>query len=178
MTERVKLFRNLGRKADAAGPAPPRGYVSWTLQYVDGPKRDKLYRNADGAVLKDVVFQVSEVQRQRIVRMLKETGLRKKKPHAFAVGVPVKVWAEMSLARTLGPADMLKGGGSGMVRVGYDPFTTPTFIREDCGTPVFESPLVIATPTGVYAKLPPCSKRSLRGLEDFEFSQDPFAWEW
>jgi len=173
----VKLYRNLATQYRSTDTRP--GYVTWTTLYAGGPQRGLAYRHADGVVLKDAKFEVSEAMRQKTIRM-RAAGRTKKTPHAFVVGEPVKWWAEKSLARTLGPVDLMKNARN-MVRIGYDPYTTRTFIREDCRIPVFESPLVIATPTGVYAQLAACSGR-LKGLmglgDDVEFSQDPFTGDW
>ena len=173
---RVKLYRNLAVQYRAS-PARP-GYVTWTTLYAEGPKRGLAYRHGDGVVLQDVDFEVSESMRQTTIRMRKE-GRTKKTPHAFAVGTPLNWWPEGSLARGLGPADLLTTGTRDFVRVGYDPYTTPHFVREDCGEPVHHSTLAIATPTGLFAKLPPCGRRGISGLgRGGDYVQDPFLGLW
>ena len=119
---------------------------------MEGPRKGKVIGIVDGAMLQDVTFVVSESGRQRVIRE------RAKNVHAFVDGELVEAFALHS-----GEAPSTRS----LVRITYDPYTMRQFIRTDCAQDVYESDRVVATPNGVFAKLPPCARarsRSLQGL--------------
>lgn len=80
-------------------------------------------------LMQDCKFKVSQKGRERVLRE------RKKNVHAGVVGTlcpfTVEVWSDP------------------WVRVKYNPYTGPTFIRADNGEPIFEARKVLIDETGV-----------------------------
>lgn len=146
---RVQLYRNLSPQY--------RGRRAWSIMAHEGPQKGRVIDVVDGVVLKNAIFVVREGGRQRVLRE------KQKNVHAFVQGELERVYDLDSL--TPAAADALLARGAN-VRVGYDPYRMSTFQREDCGQPVTESPLVVAAPKGVYAKLPACA--GVRGLGEVD----------
>jgi hypothetical protein len=136
---RVRLYRNLKIRDQRA----------WSLMAMEGARKGKVIDIVDGAVLEDVSFVVSEPGRQRVIRD------RAKNVHAFVDGELIK-------SSPLYSGKASKAGTP--VRITYDPYTMKQFVRIDCMQPVREAGLVAATPDGVFAKLPRCAGKSLRGV--------------
>lgn len=145
---RVQLYRNLSPQY--------RGRRAWSIMAHEGSDKGRVIGVVDGAVLRNASFIVREGGRQRVLRE------KQKNVHAFVQGDLEKTYDLDTL--TPAAADALLARGA-TVRVGYDPYKTATFMREDCWQPITESPLVVAAPKGVYAKLPAC-EADMRGLSD------------
>lgn len=154
---RIQLYRNLSPQY--------RGRRAWSIMAHEGPEKGRVIDVVDGVVLRNASFIVREAGRQRVLRD------KQKNVHAFVQGDLETTYDLDTL--TPAAADALFARGA-KVRVGYDPYKMATFQREDCGKPVTESPLVIASPKGVFAKLPPCG--SLRGLHDYDDDIDLNRW--
>jgi hypothetical protein len=84
-----------------------------------------------GVVLEDVSFKVRQGGRKRVLQE------RRKNVHAFIVGTRVESEPQVVEA----------------VRVRYNPYEAPSFIRCDTGEPVLKAKKVWAMPDGVFAQL-------------------------
>jgi len=148
---RIRLYRNLKIRDQRA----------WSLMAMEGPRKGKVLDIVDGAVLRNVTFVVSESGRQRVIRD------RAKNVHAFVDGDLLETFA-------------LRSGESpssgSLARITYDPYTMRQFIRTDCAQDVYEADLVIATPEGVFARLPPCAGTRSRGLRGLSIVSDADDW--
>jgi hypothetical protein len=148
---RIRLYRNLSPQY--------RQQRAWSVMAMEGPKKGKVVGVVDGAVLKDASFVVSEAGRQRVLRD------QQKNVHAFVQGQLVRTYALDTLKKSTDGDDLVQGVN---VRIGYDPYRTPKMIREDCLEVVERSPLVVASPGGVYAKLGKCkTSAAVQGLDEF-----------
>lgn len=146
---RVRLYRNLHQ----------RGTRAWSILAREGPQKGKVLDVVSGAAIRSASFIVNEGGRQRVIRE------KQKNVHAFVEGELEHTW----------PLGTHPGHAGASVRIGYDPYRMATFQREDCWQPVATSALVIATPDGVYAKLPPCAG-GVRGLAGFDEPTDVDDW--
>jgi hypothetical protein len=147
---RVKLYRNLAHQY--------KGRRAWSIMADEGPKRGHVIAVVDGAVIKDVTFYVNESGRQRVIRE------QKKDVHAYVRGELERTYDIDTLSPAAADA-LLKRGAN--VRVGYNPFKMGSFVREDCWKPIETSALVVASPKGVFAKLPACAG-GVRGLDEWD----------
>jgi len=147
---RVQLYRNLKPQY--------KGKRVWSLKAADGPKKGLVVYVVDGAILKDAKFVVNEKARQYTIKT------QRKFVHAWVEGTLVKTFPVGSLAQDTDGNDLAPGKGV-KSRIGYNPYTMPKMIREDCVKPVERSPLVVAAPEGVFAKLGTCSN-PLQGLAE------------
>lgn len=147
---KVRLYRNLSPQY--------RKRRAWSILAMEGPQKGRVVAIVDGAAIRDADFVVSEAGRQRVIRD------RAKNVHAFVQGKLVKSWPLDTLPKGVTGDDLSKGVD---VRIGYDPYRTPKMVREDCMQFVEHSPLVVAAPEGVYAKLGAC-RAGAPGLEGFE----------
>lgn len=144
---RVRLYQNT--KLSEKG-----GRQVWSLL-----KGTKLYGHVDGAVLMDCKFIVSEATRQYIINVRK-----KRTPCCYVEGEMIMSWPVGSLEENTSAGKIAPGSGA-RVRVKFNPYKMPFFTRWDCMQYVHESDIVVATPKGIFANLPACSKKGqLRGL--------------
>jgi hypothetical protein len=150
---RIKLYRNLAHQY--------KDRRVWSIVADEGPQQGRVIDVVDGAVIKDATFIVNENRRQRVVRD------HRKNVHAYVRGELERTYDIDTLSPAAADA-LLKRGAN--VRVGYNPFKMKTFQREDCWQPIAASPLVVAAPKGVYAKLPACvgGVRGLDGLDEWD----------
>jgi hypothetical protein len=146
---RIRLYRNLSPQY--------RQQRAWSVMAMEGPKKGRVVDVVDGALIRNADFVVSEAGRQRVLRE------KSKNVHAFVQGELVRTWDLNSLKKSTRGEDLAEGAS---VRIGYDPYRMSKMIREDCIEAVVRSPLVVAAPEGVYAKLGKC-KTELRGLDEF-----------
>jgi hypothetical protein len=146
----VRIYRNLSPHL--------RKQRAWSVMAWSGGAKGRVIDVVDAAVLTDVTFVVNEAGRQRVIRD-KAKGV-----HAFVQGTLTQMYELDTLARDTTGTDLVAGARA---RIGYDPYTTPKMVREDCNAPVETAPVAVATPAGVFATLGPCRvkrKRGLRGI--------------
>jgi hypothetical protein len=142
---RVRLYRNLSPQY--------RKQRAWSLMAMEGPRKGRVINIVDGALLRDVTFKVSEAGRQRVIRD------KAKNVHAFVDGSLVKTWKLNSLPKDSNGKDLCHCDASS--HVNYDPYKGPKMVRQDCQKPeaVDRAPVVVASPSGVFAKLGRCRTR-------------------
>ena len=141
---RVRLYRNLSPKY--------RKQRAWSIMAMEGPRKRRVIDIVDAAIIRDATFVISEAGRQRVIRD------QSRNVHAFVDGKLLKTFPVNSLPKDVDGDDLLPGDQVD-VRIGYNPYTYTSFMREDCEEPVERSRLVIAAPEGVYARLGPCRGR-------------------
>jgi len=144
---RVRVYRNLSPQF--------RKQRAWSIMEMEGKRKGKVVDVVDGAVVKGASFVVSEAGRLRVIRD------KAKNVHAFVDGTLVKTFPLDSLPKTAGSGTVApKQQANALIH--YDPSKMKSMRREDCKEFVKSAPLVVASPSGVFAKLGKCKTKRLR----------------
>jgi len=104
----------------------------WSVRALEGPNKGRVIQHAREIFLTDCRFRVSEAGRQRVLRE------RRKNVHAGVVG---RVGSAV-------PPD-----AAGGVRVSYNPYKYPTFVRADSLEPVHRAEAVLLRDKAAFAHL-------------------------